>query len=534
MSNLDTLVQRFLDDQSELSADELDELIAGLKAEPARAVALRQQLMVDDLLAQKLTVDRRNFRAQVEQRIADHERNEQEIDSHVVGLQEMAAAESERPAGRPNRVWVQGVLAASILAIAVSAWLVPRFLPRPEIAVAKVRDMQGAVTSTRNSRDEPLTAQGTLFAGQVIDTPADGMLELEYADKSIVRIGGDSLLTVESDPTSGAKRLRLDRGQVWADVARQTVGAMQIVTPHAVATVLGTQFRLSVSENDTLLEVMKGKVQLASLGPQPPIVVAADESGLATLDGALDFRAVHWPENPDALAFALDPFTRVGGRFWSSESESVFQAEFAGQGSAALDEFSGAIDLAGGWLVEAEGGRDVTAHVREAGEFTLEIVLAPAQKQLADRATIVSLASEGQAANFELTQEKDEFVFVLQTDGESGKEESVGIPLGTSAGGTPAPRYLAGGTPAPRPVHLTITFADGELIAYRDGRKVASAESGGSLAAWTSGFLTIGADVAGKSPWHGMIEAIAVYHRPLDAGEVAQNVQNFRTLARRP
>ncbi len=517
MSNLDALVHRFLDDQSELSADELDELIAGLKAEPARAVALRQQLMVDDLLAQKLIVDRRDFRAQVKQRISDHERSEQEIDSHVVGLQEMAAAENERPVGRPNRVWVQAVLAASILAIAVSAWLVPRFLPRPDIAVAKVRDMQGAVTSTRNSRNEPLTAQGTLFAGQVIDTPADGMLELEYADKSLVRIAGDSLLTVESDPTSGAKRLRLDRGQVWADVARQTAGAMQIVTPHAVATVLGTQFRLSVNENDTLLEVMKGRVQLASLGSQPPIEVAADESGLATLDGSLDFRQVKWPENADALAFALDPFTRVGGRFWSSESESVFQAEFASQGSAVLDDLNGTIDLAGGWLTEADGGRDVTAHLREAGEFTLEIVLLPAEKQPADRATIVSLAGEGEATNFELTQKKSEFVFTLRTDGESEKQP-LRIPM----------------IAANRPMHLTITYADGELLAYRDGVKVEPKEVRGSLAEWTSGPLAIGADVAGKSPWHGMIEAMAIHHRRLDAGEVVQNVQNFRTLARRP
>jgi hypothetical protein len=195
----------------------------------------------------------------------------------------------------------------------------------------------------------------------------------------------------------------------------------------------------------------------------------------------------------------------------------VFQAEFAGQGSAVLNDFSGAIDLAGGWLTETDGGRDVTTHLREAGEFTLEIVLLPAEKQPADRTTIVSLAGDGEQANLELAQEKDEFVFKVQTDGEVSKQ-LLRIPV----------------IAAKRPVHLTITCAHGELLAYRDGEKVDRKEVSGSLAEWNSGPLAIGGDVQGNSPWHGAIEALAIHHRRLDAGEVARNVQNYRTLARRP
>jgi ferric-dicitrate binding protein FerR (iron transport regulator) len=514
---LDALQNRFLDDQSDLSPDEFDELIAGLKADPARAASLRQQLVVDDLLAQKLTVDRRNFLAQVEQRISDHQRNEQEIDSQVVELHAMAAAEIERPVGRPNRVWVQAVLAASILAMAVGAWLLPKYLPRPDIAVAKVKELSGEVTSMRDSRSEPLTASATLFAGQVITTPTSGMLELEYADQSVVRIAGDSRLTVESDPTSGAKRLRLDRGQVWADVAKQTVGAMQIVTPHAVATVLGTQFRLTVGDTQTLLEVTRGKVQLESLAPGQPILVAANESGLATADGGLDFREVKWPENSESVAFAIDPFTRVGGVFRGAETGDLYYAEFAAQGGAALNDFTGAMEFSGGWFVEADGGRDVAAHVRGAGEFTLEIVLLPAATQPASEATVVVLAAEDGTPNFELDHAKDELVFTLRTDQGDAPAE-LRLPM------------VAGKTPA----HVTIAFADGELVVYRDGAEIDRKKVAGSLATWTPGTLAIGADAAGKSPWHGSIEAMAIFARRLDAGEMAQNVQNFRTLAKRP
>jgi ferric-dicitrate binding protein FerR (iron transport regulator) len=514
---LEALINRFLNDQSELSADEFDELIAGLRAEPARAVSLRQQLVVDDLLAQKLTVDRRNFLAQVGQRIADYERNEQEIDSHVVELRELAAAEIERPVGRPNRVWVQAVLAASILAIAVGAWLLPKYLPRPDIAVAKVKELSGEVTSTRDSRPTPLANAATLFAGQVITTPSGGMLEIEYADRSLVRIAGDSLLTVESEPTSGAKRLRLDGGQVWADVSPQTIGAMQIVTPHAVATVIGTQFRLTVDNDQTLLEVTKGKVRLESLSPSKPIMVAANESGLATADGAIDHREVNWPENPESLAFTMDPFSRVGGVFRGAESGDLYYAEFAAQGGAALNEFTGAMEFSGGWFVEADGGRDVTTLCQQGGAMTVEIVLQPATSQPTNDAKIVSLAADGSRLNFELAHQKDDLVFTLQTDdGDSPTEIRLPVATGKS------------------PVHVTIAWGDGELVAYRDGAEIARKEVTGSLAAWLPATLTIGADAAGKLPWHGSIEAIAIHARRLEAGEVAQNVQNFRTLARLP
>src|SRR5689334_20257228 len=70
MSDIDQLFQRYVEDRSSLSVRELDELIAALRADPDFAVAVREQLLVDDLLAQKFTIDRRNFVAQVEQRIA--------------------------------------------------------------------------------------------------------------------------------------------------------------------------------------------------------------------------------------------------------------------------------------------------------------------------------------------------------------------------------------------------------------------------------------------------------------------------------
>ena len=51
---------------------------------------------------------------------------------------------------------------------------------------------------------------------------------------------------------------------------------------------------------------------------------------------------------------------------------------------------------------------------------------------------------------------------------------------------------------AETPLHLTLTYRNGELVAYRDGMQIArSTDLWGSLAAWRSGPLTVGADASG-------------------------------------
>src|SRR5262245_62315633 len=114
MADFDSLVHRFLDDRGSLSSRELDELIAGLRADPEFAVTLREQLVLDDLLAQKFVLDRRNFVAQVEQRIADVNRGHEELNQQVADLRAMAAEEGMRRSSKSRR-WGWSVLAVEEL-----------------------------------------------------------------------------------------------------------------------------------------------------------------------------------------------------------------------------------------------------------------------------------------------------------------------------------------------------------------------------------------------------------------------------------
>jgi hypothetical protein len=516
---LNELIQRFLDDQRELSPEELDALITGLRAEPPRAVELREQLLVDDLVAQKLTLDRRNFLAQVEQRIADFEQAESEIDQQVAELHSLASA-PVLPAGSSGMsAWLKGALALSLIAAIAGFFIWPQFRPERAHVVAKVIQVGGPVATVRSEERTSLATDQSLYAGQQIESPPGGSLSLAYADQTELRIGEGTLVTLDEDPGTGAKRVHLARGELWADVARQTGGPMQFITPHAIATVLGTQLRLTVSGGDTLLKVDEGKVRLDHLGNAEPIDVAAHESGLATPE-SLDLRTVVWPSVTEGLAFVFDPFAHripqtrnpITGNWLSAPLEVV--------GSAVVNNLTDEYELSGGHFLAPREGEDIVKVSRESREFALEIVFSPSPAVRPGPARIVGLEADDGSNCFALSQEDDGFVWELRT------------------GSTPPPAPLRFGLNWPKNlpdlIHLTISYRDGRLAIFQNARLIATRDDWhGSLAKWQEGPLAIGADSRGQSAWQGSIESLAIYHRWLDSEEVERNVQYYRILSGR-
>ncbi|MEX2175394.1 MAG: FecR domain-containing protein [Pirellulaceae bacterium] len=515
MSRYDVLTYRFLDDAGELSPDELDRLIAGLRAEPSRAVLLREQLVVDDLLAQKLTLDRRNFLAQVEQRIADYEQSEDEIDSQVAELRELATIQLQQTAAKSrSSAWAKGLLAVSLAAVVLAILTLPRILPRQAQPVAKVVAVEGAVTVLGNDKSLGLARATTLLAGQQIETPAGGSLEIQYADQTIVRLAGNSLVTLDAHAASGAKRVTLARGQLTADVAPQRVGAMRFTTPHAQATVLGTKLRLTANQADTLLEVVTGKVQLHRPGSSRPILVEANESGLASAT-RLQHRRLAWPEDPKDLLYAFDPFTRRVPLVKNPATGNMRETPFEAFGAARANELVRVLELSGGYFVSPEAGEDLSKLYRAADGFSLEIVLTPAFPSHEEPARIIALEGAAGIPCFALDQEESEFAFTLQPDGPDGSSSIRFASLG-----------------AQQPVHLAITYGGGKLTCYQNGEQVASQDvAPGAVATWQAGPLTIGADSRGQSRWEGSIAAVALYSRQLDQSEVQRNFHQYSAMS---
>ena len=161
---------------------------------------------------------------------------------------------------------------------------------------------------------------------------------------------------------------------------------------------------------------------------------------------------------------------------------------------------------------------DIAKASRGGSELTLEAIFSPASLEQAGPARILTLGDENGDPDFALAQDGSDVTFSLRTDGKEAQ---------------PSPSRLALNT-ADSPLHLTVTYRHGELIAYRDGMEIArSKDLWGSLAGWRSGPLTVGADASGEHSWRGIMEGFALYNRCLEPGEVARNARNYRLLAGR-
>jgi hypothetical protein len=320
---------------------------------------------------------------------------------------------------------------------------------------------------------------------------------------------------------NGPKQIHIERGELVANIKPQLAGSMKFVTPHGVATAPVSHFRLVVTNDETLVEVKEGRVQLNRSGEYRTLPVTANETGLASRE-ALQIRTMTWPYRRDGLAYLFSPLESTPKEnkpltvVRDAETKSFRTTPLEPRGEAALMESRLFYELNGGYLVANDAGQDIFNAGRGGSELTVEAVFSPASMDQAGPARIIALADEGDEPDFALEQDGQDFMFCIKTD--SSPPQS-------------PPRLTI--TSADTPLHLTMTYRYGELIAYRDGMEIArSRDLRGSLGAWRSGPLTVGADAAGERPWRGIMEAVALYNRCLEPGEVARNARNYRLLAR--
>jgi hypothetical protein len=527
MIDLDSLVHRYLEDRDGLSPRELDDLIRGLQADPEFALKVREQLVLDDLLAQKYVLDRRNFVAQVEQRIADLSRGHEALNEQVADLRSLAAGE-RKPGGLLAKRWGWAALLTALAALAaVGAGLYAARVFRPQVpSLAKVVAFDGDVTIEQDGVSDAAEVDGSLEGGQRIVVPRGGSITFSYEDGTEIRVkgadNGGSAITFGQQAPGAVKHIRVEQGEIVAKIKPQAFGPMQLVTPHAIADAPASVLRLVVTDENTLLDVSEGTVKFHHASDRNMLLVYANESGLASGDN-FQRRQLTWPDRRDGLAYLISPLETAPKdnkpltMARHPETRRLDFTQLEPRGEAALLESRLFYELSGGYLISSEAGPNISAVSRGGSELTMEAVFCPASLDQVGPARIVTMCDGSGEPDFALAQEGSEVMFSLRTDANSAA--------------TP-PRLTI--DTAETPLHITVTYRNGELVAYRDGMQIArSTDLWGSLAAWRSGPLTVGADASGEHAWRGILEAFALYNRCLEPGEVARNARNYRLLAGR-
>lgn len=484
------LIHRFVEDPAGLAETDLEQLIAHLRAEPGKAVELREQLIVDDLLGQKLAVDRKNFIIMVQQRLTDYERGEEEVYSQVADLRAIAEAEIEKKVRPPGiNPWIKFAGGISLIVVPLLCFVVWRYqesAPRP---VATVEELSGQVVRMKGTTEVPLRLGQAVSTGETIVAAPGSTVLWKYKDGTTVRILGDSETELRADANL-AKQVRLERGELVASVAKQTHGAMVFTTPHATATVVGTELRLVVVETNTQLDVTEGKVDFQRNGGSQVLRLTANKSGIATAAN-IQSNEVLWPVNRASAAFVYEGVDKPLAR--NPETGNLRETSLADEAD--------------------EAGKDTLSFVKKSGEFACDILFTPEKTFNPQPSVLCSLGPYGNE-NFLLLQKGKELL--VQLRGASSSTPIV-VDLGEITLGSPH--------------YVSFACRDGAISAVVDGVEVGiKEEMQTQISSWEEGPLVLKADASGKRPWQGDIAAVAIFDQFVDKALSDANRARYKQL----
>ena len=309
--SIESLIERFLDDRESLSDAEFNRLLEALRTQPQLAERLKDQLMLEEHLAQHFSKDRQAFPARFERRqvvespspgIDPLKKNgEEAIETYDLRREEVrtngSASMDQRSLESGQRKTLksaepdlqkQAKQAASrspwrttslvVLFLLLTAggllWLEYSDAARKVAVVGQVR---GMALIYRDGVGTVAAPGMLILPGDEIQVQDDGELEFSYRDESKARIKGETKFQIQpgAEILPGllsmnlSKEIEISRGNLELDVKPQPENRMMVIkTPQVQATVLGTRLIVSVQEQQSRLEVLDGRIRVKFLHQQ--------------------------------------------------------------------------------------------------------------------------------------------------------------------------------------------------------------------------------------------------------------------------
>lgn len=251
---------------------------------------------------------------------------------------------------------------------------------------------------------QPAEVRQDLLDGDSLRTNAIGNLAILFADRTQIRVGRNSTLTVRDVAASGSGTTQLDlqAGNVWARAARGGSG-VDIKTPAAVAAIRGTDWSLTVDgSGKTSLVVLEGVVELRNA--QGSVTVNQGEGAVASIGSApTKFILVNSSDREQMLfylalrdAFTVMPASALKGAPMRAERariESIPPAQRGAEDWLNLAEIALSLDgraVAQASLAQARSKSLSTA--QRARADLVDALVAGAERRWSDAATLFARA----------------------------------------------------------------------------------------------------------------------------------------------
>ncbi len=208
----------------------------------------------------------------------------------------------------PWNRWMRWAAAAAVLVMAL-------YMGRgqvdslfaPSEAGAKIVSLSGDIYRLPQ---EHLPVGSTIKKDEVIRTARGGRAILELNDGSRVELNERTELAVHT--AWSGDTIRLNRGDIMVQAARQKRGSLRVVTSDSVVSVKGTIFSVSSGTAGSLVSVVEGSVAVSQAGSDKLLTVGQQASTSTTMGNVAINDAISWSQNADKYNILLDQFIRIG------------------------------------------------------------------------------------------------------------------------------------------------------------------------------------------------------------------------------
>jgi hypothetical protein len=254
-------------------------------------------------------------------------------------------------------------------------------------------------------------------------------------------------------------------------------------------------------------------------------------------EGASDWKtAKTWPGDHTALVFTFADSSQAnpvmaGGKVVRTCELSM--EGFAHLGRAYTMAFPGPVmthkrgyvsgEGAGRFVAREETAAALLRQVNKSGQFSVEVVATPGEGNRNARnrwpipGAIVAFGPEGKRPNFVVWQAGGDIS--MQMGPAKWKTPTKGVDKGA--------KVLSVNPREGKTVHVILTWADGKVTVYRNGRQTTQMALAGDARSWEPGELMFGNLPDGFAPWCGLLEGVCIYARQIGPGEAARKFELY-------
>ena len=214
--------------------------------------------------------------------------------------------------GWASRGWVTTAVANTIeLAQAVSKLT----------KIGDIRDLRRSGFGTPPERARAaVSTRDAVYRNEVMETVAGGAMRIRFGDATSLRIGSESLVSLDEYVYAPFKRskmtLALSKGVFRFVTGKMSKRAYRIVTPTATIGVRGTDFLATVTDVSTVIDLYEGEIEVEDTrgadAPAPVTVAAGQKVTVSTASTTPTIGVASPPSDPALAGDVVDDEDSTG------------------------------------------------------------------------------------------------------------------------------------------------------------------------------------------------------------------------------